>query len=62
MVPGRIGDSLSEGCNELIKLGAAIITSPKDILDIEAIRSKIDNKNGLWMKVPENSQNMQNQA
>lgn len=44
VVPGRIGDSLSEGCNELIKLGAAIITSPKDILDIEAIRSKIDNK------------------
>ena len=43
VVPGRIGDSLSEGCNELIKLGAAIITRPEDILEIESIRSKIDN-------------------
>ncbi len=43
VVPGRIGDSLSEGCNNLIKLGAAIITKPEDILDIEAVRSKLDN-------------------
>lgn len=43
VVPGRIGDSLSEGCNDLIKLGAAIITRPEDILDIEAIRSRLDN-------------------
>lgn len=31
-VPGRIGDSLSEGCNNLIKMGAQIITVPEDIL------------------------------
>ena len=30
-VPGRIGDILSEGCNELIKQGAMVITNPEDI-------------------------------
>lgn len=32
-VPGRIGDKLSEGCNELIKMGAKPVTSPDDILE-----------------------------
>lgn len=32
-VPGRVMDPLSIGCNELIKSGASIITSPKDILE-----------------------------
>jgi len=32
-VPGRIGDSLSEGCNDLIKAGAKLTTSAQDILD-----------------------------
>ena len=31
-VPGRIGDRLSEGCNELILDGAKIVMSPEDIL------------------------------
>ncbi len=31
VVPGRIGDSLSEGCLKLIKEGAQVITSPMDI-------------------------------
>lgn len=31
-VPGRLDDPLSEGCNRLIKNGAAIITHPGDIL------------------------------
>jgi len=31
-VPGRIGDRLSEGCNEIIKEGAKIVTNPEDIL------------------------------
>ena len=30
-VPGRASDILSEGCNELIKQGAAMITEPKDL-------------------------------
>lgn len=32
-VPGRINDKLSEGCNSLIKMGAKMVTSPKDILE-----------------------------
>lgn len=32
-VPGRMGDSLSEGCNRLIKNGAALISSSTDLLE-----------------------------
>jgi DNA processing protein len=32
-LPGRATDRLSEGCNNLIKLGAKMVTSPKDILE-----------------------------
>jgi DNA processing protein len=32
-VPGRVTDCLSGGCNNLIKMGAKLITSPKDILE-----------------------------
>lgn len=31
-VPGRIGDRLSEGCNEIIRDGGKIVISPEDIL------------------------------
>ena len=31
-VPGRIGDRLSEGCNEIIKDGGKIVLSPEDVL------------------------------
>lgn len=31
-VPGRMGDVLSSGCNQLIKDGAGIVISPKDVL------------------------------
>lgn len=37
-VPGRIGDPLSEGCNELIKLGAMVITCGDDIMQVDAVR------------------------
>lgn len=30
-VPGRVGDSLSEGCNWLLKIGAGVITEAADI-------------------------------
>lgn len=33
-VPGRINDKLSAGCNNLIKLGAGIVSSPRDILEL----------------------------
>ncbi len=32
-LPGRATDRLSEGCNNLIRMGAKLITSPKDILE-----------------------------
>ncbi len=33
VIPGRITDKLSEGCNRLIKQGAGIILSPQDLVD-----------------------------
>ena len=33
VIPGRLGDSLSEGCNHLIQQGALLVTKPADILD-----------------------------
>lgn len=32
-IPGKIGDKLSEGCNNLVKSGAELVQSPKDILN-----------------------------
>lgn len=32
-LPGRATDRFSEGCNNLIKMGAKLVTNPKDILD-----------------------------
>lgn len=32
-LPGRATDRLSAGCNNLIKMGAKLVTSPKDILE-----------------------------
>lgn len=31
-VPGRVGDRLSEGCNDIIKDGGKIVTEPEDVL------------------------------
>lgn len=48
-VPGKAWDSLSEGCNLLIKQGAFLVTSPQDITEYYQIESKkitqIDKKN-----------------
>jgi DNA processing protein len=33
VIPGRVGDELSVGCNNLIKQGAVPITSPEEILE-----------------------------
>lgn len=32
VIPGRVGDALSEGCNNLVKQGACLVTSPEEIL------------------------------
>lgn len=42
-VPGRIHDNLSEGCNQLIRDGAELITSAQDILDRLPVNDRIRN-------------------
>lgn len=55
-VPGRITDSLSQGCNELIRQGAGMVTSPEDILEFfqihmgKRLRLHEKNENGLAKK------------
>jgi DNA processing protein len=55
-VPGRVGDALSSGCNRLIKDGAGIVISPKDIIKDMNIEincgntSKISKKNKLVLE------------
>ncbi len=52
-IPGRLGDSLSEGCNELIRSGAKIVTSIEDIMEewgeisLEDTEFQIHRKNAL---------------
>lgn len=45
-LPGRAGDSLSEGTNRLIKQGAALVDKPEDILEFYQIgfRKKIEKR------------------
>lgn len=59
VVPGRIGDSLSEGCNELIRMGAMIITKPQDILESNLVKRKLEKmslKNEI--KMPQENKNI----
>lgn len=39
VIPGRIGDELSVGCNRLIRQGAIPVLSPQDILDYYGIQN-----------------------
>lgn len=52
-IPGRTWDSLSEGCNTLIKQGAFLITEPKDVTDFYEIKwdkfSQINKKNEIFL-------------
>lgn len=45
VIPGRISDSLSKGCNNLIKMGAQPANEPKDILDYLSAICEINVKN-----------------
>ncbi len=48
VVPGRITDRLSDGCNSLIRQGAGVLLSPQEFLeDITALWEK---KRGIWRK------------
>ncbi len=40
-VPGRVGDPLSEGCHELLKTGAAVITTAADILPLVGMNPSV---------------------
>ena len=51
-VPGRITDPLSRGCNRLISSGAAIVTSPEDVMQILGLLC------GGIMKMPEKNINI----
>ncbi len=46
-VPGRVSDELSFGCNNLIKMGAKLVTSPKDIIEdfsVNYVNTQKDNE------------------
>lgn len=57
-VPGRVTDSLSEGCNELIRNGAGIIISAEMLLEELGIsylkKEKNSKKNGIRLAKKEN--------
>lgn len=52
-IPGKIGDKLSEGCNNLVKSGAELVQSPKDILNNFHINQIFDHnkmkKNNIFL-------------
>lgn len=41
VIPGRVTDSLSEGCNQLLKQGAGIVTSIADMLEETGLKSRL---------------------
>ena len=47
VIPGRIGDELSIGCNRLILQGAIPVLSPEDILEYYHLERKSDDSTGL---------------
>lgn len=57
-LPGRVGDTLSAGCNRLIQSGAGMLLQPEDILDFLQIRPKKDtilsNSNKIALATEEN--------
>lgn len=55
-LPGPINSSLSEGCNRLIKQGAGILLSPKDLLEELRIFGEEDVKKKLKNKIMLESQ------
>ena len=57
VVPGRVGDTLSEGCNNLIKQGASLVTKPEEILESFGVKSKKKEKdfikNNIYLETKE---------
>lgn len=58
-VPGRIGEELSEGCNDLIAQGAMVVTDTAGVLEVLARRYHYENnqkkiiKNKFYLEQPE---------
>ena len=53
VVPGRISDPLSEGCNYLISQGAQVILEPENIMQSSEIKRKISTFCGAEKRVPQ---------
>lgn len=51
VVPGRVGDALSEGCNNLIKQGAYLVTSAEEIMDFYGVINKERTENEKKIKI-----------
>ena len=49
-VPGRLEDTLSEGCNELISQGAGIAISPERMLEIMGKKAKKSDNSKIFMQ------------
>jgi hypothetical protein len=45
VIPGRIGDELSVGCNRLIRMGAVPVLTPDDILDYYGVKTSDGSQN-----------------
>ena len=41
-LPGRVGERMASGCNELLKNGAQVLTCPEDVLQYLGIQVKKD--------------------
>lgn len=48
-VPGRVNDSLSEGCNRLIRAGARLVMEPADVLEEYGILAREYKKNNITL-------------
>lgn len=46
VIPGRIGDELSVGCNRLIRQGAVPVLSPQDILEYYKLDTETEKQSG----------------
>lgn len=53
-VPGRICDDLSTGCNNLIKMGAEVVRTPQDILEILQCEVFLEGRQGTLSNKAEN--------
>lgn len=48
VVPGRVTDRLSDGCNKLIKQGAEILLSPEELLEeLQELKERTEERGGL---------------